>query len=102
MARRSSIPLGSGTEWWHGTPGGYVTQGCGCLACKRAWSAYQALWKTEVDPLAPDDPRHGTMNGYANYGCRCDRCKDARRQYVDNRRAKVLADYGVPPLPSDP
>jgi hypothetical protein len=55
-----------------------------CLRTKRLAA------RSNISPLAPDDPRHGTDNGYKNLYCRCERCRAANTashlDYMQRRR----------------
>lgn len=60
----------------HGTRGTYVN-GCRCVECKSANSAYTISLSIRRSKNIPDNI-HGHYLTYSNYRCRCDVCKEAQ------------------------
>ncbi len=82
---------------WHGTVGGYVTNHCRCVDCRKAWTAYHtALRQRHAAEPVPSHIEHGKIHTYRHWGCRCNACTDANtaaaREWRLHRAERALAD----------
>lgn len=84
-----------GSEFWHGSLGGYTNHKCRCEACKEAYSKSASNYhrKTYGKREVPERS-HGTRSGYQYYSCRCVLCVEANRWFwIFNKYGLTEARY---------
>lgn len=90
---KARVPVGEGTEPWHGTVSGFTYHSCGCRRCVSAQNARQKKYRDryKAERLAGPVPEHvhGMSTGYGRWGCRCEKCSTAKSAADKNCRART-------------